>query len=364
MFSYATPYYVTILCKPAHILPRCNRLTANAYAAFVLIFDFDIDYVDIFMASLKQGGISRPESKIIGKIITNFASQLMVSAASVKRAVELYRLAKSMPTSITIAAIRNQANVSLGPVNCERPFLLSASDEMGAQLMVKILRVNYDNFRLPAHTQRILIGNEVEVCSLCFEQDQDLALARAEVVEIAIPDSVAHVGGSGRFQALKMTRYSTTVADVPKFSDMALVIGARRMIDALSFLHDHAWAHMDVKGSNIFVAVNGEWFLGDFGSATRLSEPVLSSTDMYYTSPLVRPGINASPKYDWYMLCVVICIEAGDKYNWVNKFCSSQEFGQRIDDTKIRDFVRDYDRGNNELKGIMEDLLSRHDMCN
>lgn len=91
--------------------------------------------------------------------------------------------------------------------------------------MVKILRVNYDNFGLPANKQRILIHNEVEVCSLCFKQGQDLALTRAEVFEITIPDSVAqYVGGSGTFQALKMTRYSTTVANAPKFSDMALVI--------------------------------------------------------------------------------------------------------------------------------------------
>jgi hypothetical protein len=185
-----------------------------------MCFHFDADPVEMFKASLIKGRISQPDKKIIGKIISNFSSQLIVSASSIERSLDLYYQVKAMPASITIASIQSQAGISVnGPVNCERPYLLSASDSKGVQLMVKILRLNPDNFSLPVDIQTQLLHNEMVVCELVYEKGEQLALARAEIIDITISQHEArHVGGRGVFKALKMLRYANTVTDATKYS--------------------------------------------------------------------------------------------------------------------------------------------------
>jgi serine/threonine protein kinase len=43
-----------------------------------------------------------------------------------------------------------------------------------------------------------------------------------------------------------------------------------QMKQALDFTHAAGYAHCDVKPDNIFIDANGGFFLGDFGSMTRL----------------------------------------------------------------------------------------------
>ena len=81
---------------------------------------------------------------------------------------------------------------------------------------------------------------------------------------------------------------------------------------------------MDVKGDNVFFDVNGVWFLGDFGSAREIDGPIRSTTECFYHTPILRQP--ARPKYDWFMLLVMLLIELGDnKDDWAKIFVEGDE---------------------------------------
>lgn len=84
---------------------------------------------------------------------------------------------------------------------------------------------------------------------------------------------------------------------------------------------------MDIKGDNIFVASDGSWVLGDFGSTVKVGDKgwllhflfhtnfiiVKSYTEMFYPEKI--KNTDACVQYDWYMLVVCILIEV-KKTNW------------------------------------------------
>ena len=91
------------------------------------------------------------------------------------------------------------------------------------------------------------------------------------------------------------------------------------MIDALRFMHRQGYVHMDVKGDNVFFDSDGVWFLGDFGSACQIDSAIRSTTECFYHSPIL--GQPVRPKYDWFMLLVMLLIELEDnKDEWAKKF--------------------------------------------
>ena len=53
--------------------------------------------------------------------------------------------------------------------------------------------------------------------------------------------------------------------------------------------------------------MQGNWWLGDFGSAVSVGQPVVSTTAWFSSENLI--GKPAHPQHDWYMLAVALVCE-------------------------------------------------------
>ena len=65
---------------------------------------------------------------------------------------------------------------------------------------------------------------------------------------------------------------------------------------------------MILQADNFFVSSNGNWWLGDFGSAVKTCEPITSTTELFNPQRFLRVT-PALPAYDWYMLAVALTKE-------------------------------------------------------
>lgn len=63
-----------------------------------------------------------------------------------------------------------------------------------------------------------------------------------------------------------------------------------------------------LQADNFFVNNDGDWWLGDFGSTIKTSEPILSTTQLFNPSRSLL-GTPAMPQYDWDMLAVALIKE-------------------------------------------------------
>lgn len=73
---------------------------------------------------------------------------------------------------------------------------------------------------------------------------------------------------------------------------------------ALTFLHNHRLAHMDVKPANILISCNGSFILGDLGSVAEFGHRTIS-TDPYIPRDMqIASGYFAIPVMDWWMLAM------------------------------------------------------------
>ena len=120
-----------------------------------------------------------------------------------------------------------------------------------------------------------------------------------------------------------MPKFSETLAYPSKWIEPAgLVLGAKRIIQGLNYIHKAGFVHMDVKGANIFLDQSGDFYLGDFGSCVRVNTRIISYTAMFYwkrfklketpaedakSAPI--PPDNAEFRYDWQMLAVALVIQ-------------------------------------------------------
>lgn len=58
-----------------------------------------------------------------------------------------------------------------------------------------------------------------------------------------------------------------------------------------------------LQADNFFVDIDGDWWLGDFGSTIKTSEPILSTTQLFNPGRSLL-GTPAMPQHDWDMLAV------------------------------------------------------------
>lgn len=287
---------------------------------------------DTFVQSLAEDKITGPDERTMTKLRNNFSTQVLLTANSPEAAGDLYRQVKALPATLTLAALSQNNRLAVnGPLNLERPYILTASDSMtGEMLMVKILRYNPDMFNVTKTQQNTLHVREKTVNDLVKDR---IGFVPATVVSVKVAvEEGHHVGSSaGDFTALRMPRYTTTLADAPTVGGTVMMTGASRMVNCLNYLHSLRWCHMDVKSANIFIDSAGSWFLGDFGSSTPTGETVYSCTDAFYMHAVI--GAAAAPKYDWYMLAVLLCIESCEpKHNYATLLFTNA----RADDAKIR----------------------------
>jgi serine/threonine protein kinase len=123
--------------------------------------------------------------------------------------------------------------------------------------------------------------------------------------------------------ALTTVFTSGTLASMLDVPANYLMSGGKRMVEALEWVHNKGFVHMDVKasndfisklafsawrlwlfsptctqGDNIFLDAEGNWYLGDFGSA------VMEGENVETVSPWFAPEANLTGRpskkgYDW-----------------------------------------------------------------
>jgi serine/threonine protein kinase len=141
---------------------------------------------------------------------------------------------------------------------------------------------------------------------------------------------------------------------------MVIAREARRLFEALQYMHRVAgFVHMDVKGDNVFFDNSGGWFLGDFGSACMIGGRIRSSTYTFYHGAM---DDVAHPRYDWFMLLVLLLIEMGEKDKWSQRFMNSDQ-GRRVSYDKV---MREADRAMidesypPELQSVIRDIMDMY----
>jgi hypothetical protein len=274
--------------------------------------------IPAFLGLLRQGNIQRPEEKVIAKIRASFAYQLLANIHSVDSAVEFYNQIKELPSTFTMCIVQEHAGVRIsGPLNSEKPKILAGVRENGESIVVKLLFIGTDDAR-PQKERKSDIEHEVVCCTALAMADRSIALVPHEVVQINAPQEFARqTQNRGEFQALLMPRYFGSIASGPSFSEAVIAREARRLLDALQYMHLEAGlVHMDVKLDNVFFDNSG-WFLGDFGSSCKIGEPIRTTTAAFYHGAM---DVGAHPRYDWFMLLVLVLIELGDKDQWSSRF--------------------------------------------
>ena len=128
----------------------------------------------------------------------------------------------------------------------------------------------------------------------CEQQDEPTTSTRAIRQWVSMPEYN---------RTLDMMGHPLNIATVTRLIN--------QMTIALGTLHSHQLAHMDVKPSNIFVTPEGNFLLGDFGSATTFNEKTSASTRAFL--PIYRKHtipktfmFTANAVHDWMMLAVTV----------------------------------------------------------
>ena len=281
-----------------------------------------IAVIPAFLRLLSEGGISRPKERVLAKIQASFASQLLLNIHSVDAAMHFYRTIDALPSTFTMNIVEGQADVSIsGPLSQDKPKLLAGVRANGTAVVIKLLFPGLDDAR-PLEVREGEIEHEVKCCTKLALANRGIALVPSEVVMLDAPQEFAmQTNRRGRFRALLMPRFLDSVARGPTFPRMVIAREARRLFEALQYMHRVAgFVHMDVKGDNVFFDNSSGWFLGDFGSACVIGDKIRTSTPTFYHAAI--DGV-AHPKYDWFMLLVLLLIEMGEKDKWSLRFMNS-----------------------------------------
>ncbi|DBA94264.1 TPA: hypothetical protein ACH3X1_001881 [Trebouxia sp. C0004] len=105
-----------------------------------------------------------------------------------------------------------------------------------------------------------------------------------------------------------MPQYLGSIEMQMAAAEPELLKGINQIIQAVEHVHAEGFVHMDVKADIFLVGSDGNWWLGDFGSAVKSSEPILSTTELFNPQNFLL-GTPALPKYDWYMLAAALMKE-------------------------------------------------------
>jgi serine/threonine protein kinase len=153
-------------------------------------------------------------------------------------------------------------------------------------------------------------------------------------------------GGSTTLSAprggLLMKHYQGTLAQckIPLTEEVLLRLG-KCLKTAIRTLHRAGFCHMDIKPSNIFL-FEEECFLGDYGAAVKIGEPLRERTYQYY------PGdgeFEGREETDFYLLAVTLLEMFGSisSPQERKKPLSKSEIHSRIDveeNENVRNFLK------------------------
>jgi len=211
--------------------------------------------IERFKESLLKVSIANPEKRVMDMLVRRFPMQMAVAADYVESALDLYNEIKSLPSTTTLARIRDELQIYLnGPFRTENVNILIGSRSDKTPVIVKILVATAGNASLSkAATFSEACRKEAEVCVRLGLSSMTLPFVRSEIFEIEDTSKVVRT-------AIIMPIYVRTVADSARLWPASLVDGTARMMQALEHMHSLGLVHMDVKGSNILIDQAGEWY--------------------------------------------------------------------------------------------------------
>ena len=312
-----------------------------------------------FIELLNRGRINNPNQEVLAKIRASYASELLVSIDCVDSAMDLYERVRLLPSTFTKVIVQQRGDVSIsGPLSSKNPKLLTGRREDGRQIVAKLLYLDFNDIR-PLEVRQAELSGEAKCCTDLAVADHSVALVPHEVVRLDVTaDMLSQTSKSETVAALLMPRYLESVARGPSCSAQVVAREGRRMIDALRFMHQQGYVHMDVKGDNVFFDGNGVWFLGDFGSACMFDSAISSSTECFYHSSILHKP--ARPKYDWFMLLVMLLIELGNKDKWAKTFI---EQGNHVSEARVMEeaqrIIADTTHGQ-DLKAVVQEIMDAY----
>jgi hypothetical protein len=211
----------------------------------------------------------------------------IATAAAPAEAKHLYEWARTLPLSQTRGRFHDATGYTLnGPASYGEGLLL-AFNSAGATFVFKIASSAEDPEVVAALALHGLPG--VVPCTFHTASRDDGSV----------------------FCGLLMPKYERSLADVTELilDESELLSCATRLVAAVRAVHSTGYVHMDIKEANIFVGVDGSWWLGDFGSCVAVGTAVVSTT------PGLHPGLSeffegkhvaAQYSHDLYMTMALI----------------------------------------------------------
>ena len=278
-----------------------------------------------FVEYLNRGRINKPDKQVLATIAKRYSQQLraVLEVGITEPCIDLYETVKALPSSFTRGVIQSEMKISInGPVSLAQPNILIAVDLNGGKhLFIKLLRIPQTTTSQSTLSKKDAVTAEVNACVM-LSKANILGLVKCDVVEVTVHHSEGLDVSPGVWAALKMKRYMSSLTDIPQLSENWLYCGFTRIFKALKAMHELNLVHMDVKSDNLFVDVDFNWDLGDFGSTRAIGALVWSYTKVL--NPYAIPH-NASviPAMDFVLLCVTIAIEL-KKDQWKN-LCGQQQ---------------------------------------
>ena len=260
------------------------------------------------MNSLKKSRIktSNMDVAIVLERMSRDERNLEVGSVSTDLALLTYERAKAEAGTETKSCIGMALGMKVnGPVFEAFPFILSAHDSEGSAKVVKILRVPDGASELSLRQKQVTL--EAESCK--FVHDSIVPMTR-QSIEIDVEMAARVNCRVGKNEVLIMPWYTSTLNQHPSNCLDWIASQGCRVLAALKYLHSFpggGYVHMDVKAMNIFVDHTTRCFLGDFGSCVRIGDPITSCSTTFCWKDVLRSP--AHPKYDYFMLLVMILIE-------------------------------------------------------
>lgn len=269
---------------------------------------------------------------------------------TVNSAVEFYRMVSNIPSTSTKRKLEAVLHVSVeGPFKTSQPNILTAVTKTNKQKIIKLLRVqsNSSSFEL----QRQELTCEIRACNILSAQATQHALVPCEIVKVEYDNQPYH--------AILMPRYLSTLFSNPRCWEEGILMQGPRMMNAVEYMHSNNLVHMDIRDTNIFIDINGDWFLGDFGSTKLMNEPI-TTTSLFMFSREKVIGQPAVPRYDWFMLLLVLVKEAlrVNHSSWIPFLCDEDE---KYDSSKILSCISspEFPLSRTESKEMLTDIFRR-----
>ncbi|KAL9645415.1 hypothetical protein ABK040_002614 [Willaertia magna] len=293
--------------------------------------------IHTFKEMLIKSGINKPNARVLNRIVDVFWFRLM-NITTEKGAIKLYEFVKSLPATTTRAFLEQNYGIKLnGIFDPQFPNIISGA-ENGQPVLVKIL-----------------VGStkekEMEVNAI-----QTLKLERPP--QGIAPIKVCQIQREGVNYCLLMPHYPRSLSHMYKLlSEKELLQGGKIIKEALTFIHNKGFVHMDVKPSNIFVSTEGQWFLGDFGSCVEIGQKIMSCTECYLPERVI--GTPALSKYDYFMLSIGLLSTKRD----IKEMLSKNNFNEDvmiIDRYKTEEIISSltYEPLKDFIKDLIKDYLN------